>query len=204
MTAMPTPTVTDSRRRRPDNLAAARRKDCATKATRSLAAVERLHGNGLRVTFAGVAREAQVSGWFVYNHADVRAAVDRAIADQSTNGITTATVTTAEQVSANSLAAELAHARAEVRDLIAQRDRYRERARLALGAELETITQQQLVDRIGELEAANLQLANEATTERVRANEASDKVQRLQAELDGARLSLRRMMRSQAAGGPER
>jgi uncharacterized protein involved in exopolysaccharide biosynthesis len=145
-----------------------------------------------------------VSGWFVYNHADVRAAVDRAIADQSTNGITTATVTTAEQVSANSLAAELAHARAEVRDLIAQRDRYRERARLALGAELETITQQQLVDRIGELEAANLQLANEATTERVRANEASDKVQRLQAELDGARLSLRRMMRSQAAGGPER
>ena len=195
---MPIPTVTDGRRRRTDSLTAARRKDSATKATRSLAAVERLHRNGRRVTFAGVAREAQVSGWFVYTNADVRAAVDRAIADQSINGITTATVTTAERVSANSLAVELAHARAEIRDLIEQRDRYRERARLALGTELETITQQQLVDRISELEAANLQLANEATTERVRANEASDQVQRLQAELDGARLSLRRMIRERA------
>jgi hypothetical protein len=71
MTAMPTPTVTDSRRRRTDNLTAARRKDSATKATRSLAAVERLHGNGLRVTFAGVALERnrfrghRLSGEFV-------------------------------------------------------------------------------------------------------------------------------------------
>lgn len=198
MTAMPTTTATDSRRRRTDTLTAARRKDSATKATRGLAAVERLHRSGRRVTFAGVAREAQVSGWFVYNNSDVRAAVDRAIADQSTNGIKAATVTTAERVSASSLAVELAHARAEIRDLIEQRDRYRERARLALGTELEAITQQQLVDRISELEAANLQLANEATTERVRANEASDQVQRLQAELDGARLSLRRMIRDRA------
>lgn len=47
-------------------------------------------------------------------------------------------------------------------------------------------------------EIANLNLSNEATAERVRANEATDRAQRLQAELDGARLSLRRMIRDQA------
>jgi len=194
-------TTTDTRERRTDSLTAARRKDSAAKTTRSLAAVERLHRGGHRVTFAGVAREAKVSGWFVYNQPDVRAAVDRAIADQVANGVTAASVNTAERVSATSLATELAHARAEIRDLIEQRDRYRERARLALGTELEAITQQQLVDRISELETANLQLAKEATAERVRANEATDRAQRLQAELDGARLSLRRMMRDQATSG---
>jgi hypothetical protein len=194
-------TTTDTRERRTDALTAARRKDSAAKTTRSLAAVERLHRGGRRVTFAGVAREAQVSGWFVYNQPDVRAAVDRAIADQVANGVTAASVNTAERVSAASLATELAHARAEIRDMIEQRDRYRERARLALGTELEAITQQQLVDRISELETANLQSANKTTAERVRANEATDRAQRLQAELDGARLSLRRMMRDQATSG---
>ena len=193
--------TTDTRERRTDALTAARRKDNAAKTTRSLAAVERLHRSGRRVTFAGVARDAQVSGWFVYNHPNVRAAIDRAIADQVGNGVTAASINTTERVSNSSLAAELAHARAEIRDLIEQRDHYRERARLALGTELEAITQQQLVDRISELETANLKLANEATTERVRANEATDRAQRLQAELDGARLSLRRMMRDQATSG---
>ena len=194
-------TTTDTRERRTDALTAARRKDSAAKTARSLAAVERLHRGGHRVTSAGVAREAKVSGWFVYNQPDVRGAVDRAIADQAANGVTAASVNTAERVSASSLATELAHARAEIRDLIEQRDRYRERARLALGTELEAITQQQLVDRISELETANLQFANETTAERVRSNEATDRAQRLQAELDGARLSLRRMMRDQATSG---
>jgi len=194
-------TTTDTRERRTDALTAARRKDSAAKTIRSLAAVERLHRGGHRVTFAGVAREAQVSGWFVYNQPDVRGAVDRAIADQGANGVTATSVDTAERGSNSSLATELAHARAEIRDLIEQRDRYRERARLALGTELEAITQQQLVDRISELETANLQFANETTAERVRANEATDRAQRLQAELDGARLSLRRMMRDQATSG---
>ena len=120
--------------------------------------------------FSGVAREAQVSGWFVYNQLDVRAAV------------------------------ELAHARAEIRDLIDQRDRYRERARLALGTELEGISQQQLTDRITHLEAENLNLAREANAAQARANQATDLAQRLTAELDGARLSLRRMIRDQASG----
>jgi len=191
-------TTTDTRDRRTDALTAARRKDSAAKATRSLAAVERLHGGGRRVTFAGVARDAQVSGWFVYNHPDVRTAIERAIADQTAIGVTAASVSTGERVSNSSLATELAHARAEIRDVIDQRDRYRERVRLALGTELEAITQQQLVDRITELETTNLNLANEATTERIRANEATDRAQRLQAELDGARLSLRRMIRDQA------
>ena len=133
-------TTTDTRERRTDALTAARRKDSAAKTTRSLAAVERLHRSGRRVTFAGVARDAQVSGWFVYNHPDVRAAIDRAIADQVANGLTAASISTVERVSNSSLAAELAHARAEIGDLIDQRDRYRERARLALGTELEAIT----------------------------------------------------------------
>ncbi len=196
-------TTTDTRDRRTDTLTAARRKDSAAKATRSLAAVERLHRSGRRVTFSGVAREAQVSGWFVYNQPDVRAAIERAIADQTAVGVTTASVSTVERVSNSSLAAELAHARAEIRDLVGQRDRYRERVRMALGTELEAITQQQLVDRITELETANLNLANEATTERVRANQATDLAKRLQAELDGARLSIRRMIRDQATGAPE-
>jgi hypothetical protein len=105
-----------------------------------------------------------------------------------------------DRVSNSSLAAELAHARAEIRDLIDQRDRYRERARLALGTELEGISQQQLTDRITHLEAVNLNLAREADAERVRANQATDLAQRLTAELDGARLSLRRMIRDQASG----
>ena len=149
-------TTSDTRDRRTNALTAARRKDSATKAARSLAAVERLHHSGRRVTFSGVAREAQVSGWFVYNQPDVRAAVERAIADQTAKGVTTASISTIERVSNSSLAAELAHARAEIRDLIDQRDRYRERARLALGTELETVTQHQLVDRITQLESTNL------------------------------------------------
>jgi len=196
-------TTTETRDRRTNALTAARRKDSATKATRSLAAVERIHHSGRRVTFSGVAREARVSGWFVYNQPDVRAAVERAIADQAAVGVTAAPVSTMDRVSTSSLAAELAHARAEIRDLIDQRDRYRERVRMALGTELEAITQQQLVDRITELETANMTLANEGTAEQVRANEATDLARRLQAELDGARLSLRRMIRNQAAGSLE-
>ena len=46
-------------------------------------------------------------------------------------------------------------------------------------------------------------LADEGTAEQVRANEATDLARRLQAELDGARLSLRRMIRNQAAGSLE-
>ncbi len=196
-------TTTETRDRRTDALTAARRKDSATKATRSLTVVERIHHSGRRVTFSGVAREAQVSGWFVYNQPDVRAAIERAIADQTAIGITAASVSTVERVSNSSLAAEVAHARAEIRDLIDQRDRYRERARLALGTELEAITQQQLVDRITSLEATNLAVANEATIERIRANQATDLANRLQAELDGARLSLRRMIRDQSMGAVE-
>ena len=193
-------TTTETRGRRTNALTAARRKDSATKATRSLAAVERIHHSGRRVTFSGVAREARVSGWFVYNQPDVRAAVERAIADQAAVGVNAAPVSTMDRVSNSSLAAELAHARAEIRDLIDQRDRYRERARLALGPELEGISQQQLTDRITHLEAVNLNLAREANAERVRANQATDLAQRLTAELDGARLSLRRMIRDQASG----
>jgi len=193
-------TTTDTRDRRTNALTAARRKDSAAKATRSLAAVERLHHSGRRVTFSGVAREAQVSGWFVYNQLDVRAAVERAIADQSAQGVTAAAVSSVERVSNSGLAVELAHARAEIRDLIDQRDRYRERARLALGTELEGISQQQLTDRITHLEAENLNLAREANAAQARANQATDLAQRLTAELDGARLSLRRMIRDQASG----
>ena len=72
---------------RTDKLVLARREASRVKALRALETVARLHAAGDPVTFAPVARTANVSTWFTYNNPEVAAAVRKAQADQTKHGL---------------------------------------------------------------------------------------------------------------------
>lgn len=175
----------------------ARARDSSTKRDRAVAAVRHLHGSGHRVTFAHVARHARVSTWFTYNQSEVRAAIEMAMADQLENGVTDAATPARERVGAAGLQTELELTRHELTQTRRDRDRLRARVQLALGAELDEVTRNQLVERIAKLERSHdehLQVAREAqqTIEvlQTRLLVAQD-------ELVAARTSLRRVIKSE-------
>lgn len=178
-------------------LRAARAHDSNTKRERTLTALRELHTSGLRVTFAGVARESRVSTWFTYNQREVRTAIESAMTDQIENGVTEAATPNRERVSSTSLQTELALARHELTETRRDRDRLRAKVQLALGAELDEASQQQLVNRINELERLNdehLRASRESqlTTDTIRAH-----LRTTEDELAAARVSLRRVIRSE-------
>jgi hypothetical protein len=81
--------------------------------------------------------------------------------DQDTNGIVAAHPS-ATQVSAHSVATDLAFARQEIRDLRAERDKLKRHLQLSLGAELDQVTRDQFVSRIEALEREMAALRAEA------------------------------------------
>lgn len=179
----------------------ARARDSTTKRDRALAAVRHLHSSGQRVTFAHVARHAQVSTWFTYNQHDVRSAVQTAIADQLEQGLAQAATPPRERVGAAGLQTELALTRHELTQTRRERDRLRTKVQLVLGAELDEVTRHHLVQRIAQLERdhdEHLQAAREAqqTIEGLQT-----RLQVAQDELAAARTSLRRVIKNENRRG---
>lgn len=174
-------------------LAAARAATSSTKSEQALASVRRLAETGQPVTFTAIARHAQVSAWFLYNKPHVRAAIENAIAEQTMHGPALASHPPRSRVTPAALHNELAAARAEVRQLRIDRDRYRTRVQAALGNEIDELATDQLRrqagadrQRIAELEAALRAAAD-------RANAAEQHRDELQEELTAARASVLRL-----------
>ncbi|MGR3934376.1 DUF6262 family protein [Streptomyces sp. BRA346] len=142
----------NDRHARVERLRAGRAKDSEAKTRRALEAVEGLLRMGRRVTVAQVAREAEVSTWFVYNQSQVHRAVQDGITTQREHGRRNSPAPEAQQVSPAGLRTDLALAREEIKDLKKERDRLRNRVRLSLGTELDEVNRSELIERVQQLE----------------------------------------------------
>lgn len=170
----------------------ARRSDSATKRARVLATLERMLADGTPITFASVARAAEVSTWLV--HAP---GVREAVAESRARQHTRAATTPKPDLDGPSLRVDLALARAEITRLRAERDQHQQQLRLALGTQLDNLAKAELIGRIDELTHANTQLAAAATQARADKQNLRGRLTELEDDLAAARTSLRTMIRAE-------
>lgn len=179
-------------RGRPEALRAARRQDSLTKRQRVLSMLERMERDREPVTFASVARAANVSTWLVYAQG-VREHIDAARRRQAAHPALDQRA--GLSASAASLRTDLELARHEIKKLRAERDTLRSNLQHQLGRQLDALAHRELVSRIDELTRDNQRLADlnrQLTTDN---QQLHQKVTDLEDDLAGARTSLRRMIR---------
>ncbi|WP_405541871.1 DUF6262 family protein [Streptomyces phaeochromogenes] len=177
-----------------DVLRAARQRDSQAKRGRVLLAVQDMLKDNQRITFAEVARKAQVSSWLVYAPG-VREHIETARDRQTTQphrdqqrGL---------KANPASEQTDLLLAREEIRRLRAERTSLQDQARRHLGEKLEHLGHQDLIQRVNELSEVNQRLA---TAERQTATENEQlqaRVSELEDDLTATRTSLRRMIRNE-------
>ncbi|MFD4700732.1 DUF6262 family protein [Streptomyces niveus] len=174
----------------------ARRRDSRMKRARVLETVQEMTRNGDRITFAAVARAANVSTWLTYADG-VREHIESAIHQQHPKRTQLATTA---QASPAGLRADLALAREEIRRLRGERDQLQQTVRRHLGQQLDQLGARDLATRVQELTEANTRLEaslHEASAAKSRLeHHAAD----LEDELGAARTSLRRMIKAQSKG----
>jgi aryl carrier-like protein len=173
----------------------AKRADSRRKHDRAIATIRRLVDSGSRVSFARVAREANISTWLVYNSAELKTAIQDAIDHQNTEGLKEAPTRPAIAVSNVSLMTDLALARAEIKSLKQERDTLRKRIERVLGDEVREVDRDQLVERITELEHL-LRTAHTDLTETSRTIATlTDQNQELTEQLDAVRILNQQLIR---------
>ncbi|MFF3559519.1 DUF6262 family protein [Streptomyces sp. NPDC002574] len=188
-------TTEASRDARVARLRKARQADSTSKTARAQATVSALLSTGQRVSFARVAREAEVSTWFVYNSPAVKTMIREAINDQAHHGMKTAALPPPQRVTAASLQTDLALAREEIHGLKHERDTLMRRVQLALGAEIDNVAQADLKGRIRDLELQNQALTRDLTEVRTRAEGLARERQEADETIASLRLALRKAMR---------
>lgn len=153
--------------------------------------------DGIKVTFASVAKAAGVSTWLVYAEG-VRDYIEAARQDQIEHGIETspAAVPPQSKVSADSLKTDLALARQQIKELRAERDKLRDRLRLQLGAELDQQDSSTLVATMDELSRERDELSRQLSHAKADNEVLRERVTELEDDLAASRQSLRRMMRT--------
>ncbi|MGW6605645.1 DUF6262 family protein [Streptomyces sp. NPDC055036] len=114
------PHETTAKRTPAQVLREARTRDSETKRARVLKTLDEMAAMGEKITFLGLARTARVSNWLVYAEG-LREHIEEAIKKQS--GATQREAEVGSDASAESLAADLELATAELRILRAERDR---------------------------------------------------------------------------------
>jgi aryl carrier-like protein len=180
----------------------AKRADSRRKHDRAIATVKRLVDSGSRVSFARVAREANISTWLVYNSADLKTTIQTAIDHQNTEGLTQTPARPATAASNASIMTDLALARAEIKSLKQERDTLRKRIERVLGDEIREVDRGQLVERINELEhllrTAHTDLAD--CTKTVAA--LTDQTQELTEQLDAVRILNQQLIRQSNGAEP--
>jgi hypothetical protein len=176
---------------------AARAKDSQDKRMRALAAIEALESAGATVTFPAVAKAAGVSIWLVYSEGvrEHLTAARRRQAGRSADD--NAAPPGGRHATSASLHTDLAVAREEIRRLRAEHDKLRQRLRLHLGAEIEGPDRAQLIARVADLEAVNRQLVAERDARTAEADTTRRRVRELEDDLNAARESLRRVIRTE-------
>ncbi|MEH0544815.1 DUF6262 family protein [Streptomyces sp. B21-105] len=194
----PAASGSNDRNTRVERLRASRAKDSEDKTKRALDAVDGLLRSGLRITVAQVARDAAVSTWFVYNQPQVHQAVQDGTAAQRERVRVRDKFPVPEtrQVSSTGLRTDLALAREEIKDLKKERDRLRTRVRLSLGAELDEVDRNELIERVQQLEQRNTALSQELSEAKARITSLEGQLSRTEDDLTAARVSLRRAMRA--------
>ncbi|MEU1484302.1 DUF6262 family protein [Streptomyces sp. NPDC005752] len=186
----------NDRNARVERLRVSRAKDSEDKTRRALDAVDGLLRSGRRVTVTQVARDASVSTWFVYNQPQVHQAVQDGITAQRARGHQNSLAPEASRVSPAGLRTDLALAREEIKDLKKERDRLRNRVRLSLGAELEGVNRNELIERVQQIEQRNAALEQALSEARDQIAALEGQLSEAEDDLTAARASLRRAMRS--------
>jgi chromosome segregation ATPase len=189
--------ATSTGRGRATALLAARAKDSQEKRRRALAAVAALEAAGCQITFAAVAKAAQVSSWLVYADG-VRECVEDARRRQADLGVAepgSASRSARQPATPAGLRADLALAREEIRRLRAERERLLQRLRVTLGTEIAGRDRAELSARIADLDSINRQLVFERESCSAQAEVAQRRVRELEDDLAAARESLRRVIR---------
>jgi predicted nuclease with TOPRIM domain len=192
---MPAETSEKPSRTPTEVLKAARQRDSADKRGRVLKAVQDMLRDNRRVTFAAVAREADVSSWLVYAPG-LRERIDQARARQAAQDHQDQR--SGRRVSTSSEQTDLLLARQEIKRLRTENGQLRQQARVHLGQQVEQLGNHDLVDRVNELTEENLRLSTaerQATTENTQLRQ---RVTELENDLAAARTSLRRMIRDQS------
>jgi hypothetical protein len=178
---------------RTDKLIAARRLDSRTKYERTQQVLATLVKNGNRISFAGVAREAKVSTWLLYNNSDLKQAITEAINHQTNSA--SGPASTARSASADTLRTDLELARQEITQLRRSERKLRDRLQRTLGAEIEQIDRSELIARIADLEILVTKLRAD-NTELLETNaRLTQLVDQQGDDLDSANTLLRRYMK---------
>ena len=138
---------------RTDKLIAARQQVSRDKHERTLTAVHRLLQSGMRISFAGVAREAGVSTWLLYNSPELKQAIRTGMQRQPQPEPPT-TSRAQSHPAPDGLRTDLELARHEIAVLRRSERKLRDRLQRTLGAEIEQIDRSELVARIADLETA--------------------------------------------------
>lgn len=173
----------------------ARARISAGKQARVLAVLASLESQGIPVSVAAVASAAGVSRSFVYGH-EMRERVEEVKARQGALGTPTfPSRGHSPRATPESLRADLAVAREEIRRLRASQTTLTERLRLQLGAEIEGPEKAALITRVAELEAANRQLVAERDARALETEASRRRITELEDDLNAARESLRRAIR---------
>ncbi|MCX5251766.1 DUF6262 family protein [Streptomyces sp. NBC_00201] len=178
----------------------ARRRDSRTKRARVLDAVQEMMRNGDRITFAAVARAADVSTWLTYADG-VREHIESAIHQQRSTQPHPATTA---QASPAGLRTDLALAREEIRRLRGERDQLQQTVRRHLGQQLDQLGARDLATRVQELTEANARLEANLHEATVAKSRLESHITDLEDELGAARTSLRRMIKNQSKGEASR
>lgn len=175
-----------------------RRRDSLTKRQRVRTTVEEMLHRGDPITFAAVARAANVSAWLVYADG-VREHIAQARHRQDAQPVTERRSGTS--ASAASLATDLEFARQQIKQLRAERDKLRDTLRLQLGQQLDQTSSASLVERVDELTHANQLQAAQHQQVSQENRQLRDRVTELEDDLAAARTSLRRMIKKDNGGG---
>jgi hypothetical protein len=193
VTSLDTTPAAVGRRTPAQVLREARQRDSQAKRARVLQALEEMTGAGESITFAAVARTAGVSTWLVYAEGvrhHIEEAMRRCPAPRPSDR------SAGHPASVAGLRTDLELARAEIRELRAERDKLRQAARLHLGQQLDQISSKDLIARIDELTERDGRLEAQLAKTTADNGALQQRVIELEDDLAAARTSLRRMIRA--------
>jgi chromosome segregation ATPase len=184
------------RRTPADVLREARKRDSLQKRQRVLNVIDDMKDGGEPITFLSVAKKAGVSNWLVYAEG-VREHIEAARQSQHLRAARHSEQ--GAKVSGASLAVDLELARAELKNVRAERDRLKAKVQRGLGQLISQVSNSELEQRLQELgdqlqqrETSLAEVQGERDALRQKLAEAEDTVGSL-------RRALKQMMRDQGA-----
>ncbi|MFE6834988.1 hypothetical protein ACFVFI_09130 [Streptomyces sp. NPDC057705] len=136
-----------------------------------------------------------MSTWSVYNTPAIKSAIRNAMSDQVQHGREATAMPRPERATPASLHTDLALAREEIQELRRERDLWKHRLQLALGAEVDNVAQADLAQRIQDLEHQNQALVRDLAETRARVARLDEEHEQADETIASLRLALRKAAR---------